>query len=146
RPQPACPPSTRPQISTPTPLDTNPSAGTSRRALGPWLSWSQIAAPMVARIPMGTFTQKIQCQVRPSVIAPPISGPAATATPAIPPQIPTTAPRFCAGNAEVSKVRPKGVTIAPPPPGTARQPMRPPDLGATAQAADAAVNTARPAT
>ena len=72
-------------------------------------------------MPSGTFTQKIQCQSRPSVTAPPTSGPDATPSPATPPQIPTTAPRRSAGNDEVSRVSPRGITIAAPSPWTARK-------------------------
>ena len=97
-------------------------------------------------MPIGTFTQKIQCQFSPWVTAPPISGPLATASPATPPQIPTTAPRRSTGKAEVSNVRPSGMMIPAPTPSTARHAMRTPMFGASAQAADAAVNTTRPST
>ena len=42
-------------------------------------------AERAASSPIGTLSQKIQCQSRPSVTAPPTSGPAATASPARPP-------------------------------------------------------------
>ena len=95
-------------------------------------------------MPMGTFTQKIQCQSRPSVTPPPTSGPAATPSPAMPPQIPTTDPRRSGGNAEVSRVRPSGITIAAPAPCTARNAISVPRLGASPHAAEAAVNRASP--
>ncbi len=98
----------------------------------------------MARMPIGTLTQKIQCQFRSWVTAPPISGPLATARPATPPQIPITAPRRSAGKAEVSSVRPSGMMIAAPMPSIARQAIRAPMSGASAQPADAAVKTARP--
>ena len=73
-----------------------------------------------AASPIGTLTQKIQCQLRPCTTAPPTSGPAATASPAMPPQMPTMAPRRSAGKAAVRMVRLSGVTIAAPMPCTAR--------------------------
>ena len=95
-------------------------------------------------MPIGTLTQKIQCQFRPWVTAPPISGPLATASPATPPQMPTTAPRRSMGKAEVSSVRPRGMMMPAPIPSTVRKAIRVPTFGASAQAAEAAVNTARP--
>jgi hypothetical protein len=50
------------------------------------------------------LTQKIQCQLIPSTIAPPITGPNATASPAIAPHIPIAAPRFSTGNASLISV------------------------------------------
>jgi hypothetical protein len=101
---------------------------------------------MAARIPTGTLTQKIQCQLRLWVMAPPMSGPLATAKPATPPQIPTTAPRLSGGNAAVRMVRLSGMTMAAPRPCTARHAMRSVAVGASAQAADAAVKRDSPAT
>lgn len=97
-------------------------------------------------MPTGTFTQNTQCQDRPCVIAPPISGPAATPSPEMPPQIPMIAPRRSAGNAEVRIVRLSGVMIAAPAPCTARAVISRLMSGASAQAAEAAVNSASPAT
>ena len=91
------------------------------------------------------MTQKIQCQLSPWVTAPPISGPQATASPATPPQIPTMAPRRSGGKDAVSIVRPSGMMIAAPIPSTARNAIRAATSGATAQPAEAAVNSARPA-
>ena len=133
-------------MRTATPPETSTSAGTSSRARVPWLSGSLRAAPTVAATPIGTLTQKIQCQLSPCVMPPPISGPAATASPAMPPQMPTTAPRFSIGNAEVKIVRLKGITMAAPIPCMARQAMSTFALGASAQAAEAAVKRARPTT
>ena len=98
----------------------------------------------MAASPIGTLTQKIQCQSRPSVTAPPTSGPLAMATPAMPPQIPTMAPRRAGGNAAVRMVRLSGMMVAAPRPWTARAATSRPAVGARAQAADAAVNSANP--
>ncbi len=143
-PQPSWPAWTRPQVRAPTPAAMRTSAGTSSREAGPRLSASRSRDPAIAAMPTGTFTQKIQCQFRPWVTAPPISGPLATARPATPPQIPITVPRRSAGNAEVSNVRPSGMMIPAPIPSTARNAIRAPMPGASAQAADATVKTIRP--
>ena len=103
------------------------------------------ADPSTADTPIGTLIQKIQCQLSPWVTAPPTSGPPATARPLIPPKIPTTAPRRAAGNAAARSVRASGVTAAAPRPWTARATMSRPAFGATPHAAEARVNTARPA-
>src|SRR5207249_6400081 len=56
----------------------------------------------------GTFTQKIQSQLMPWTIAPPTSGPLATASPVIALKIPIAAPRFSGGNAALRSARPSG--------------------------------------
>ena len=56
-------------------------------------------------MPIGTLIQKIQCQLSAWVMPPPISGPLATARPAMPPQIPTTAPRFSGGKADIRRMK-----------------------------------------
>src|SRR5207248_648731 len=66
------------------------------------------------------FSQKIQFHETPSTIAPPSSGPSATARPPTPPQMPSARPRRCAGTADERMVSVSGVTIAPPTPCTAR--------------------------
>jgi len=95
-------------------------------------------------MPTGTFTQKIQCQLSPWVTAPPTSGPPIAPSPAIPLQMPITAPRRSGGKADVRIVRLSGVMMAAPRPCTVRAPMRKPEEGARAHAADAAVKIANP--
>ena len=102
--------------------------------------------PATASTPIGTLIQKIQCQSSPWVTAPPTSGPPATASPLIPPKIPTAAPRRSAGKAAARMVSASGVTAADPSPCTARAAISSPESGATAHAAEATVNSARPAT
>ena len=97
-------------------------------------------------MPIGTLIQKIQCQLSAWVMPPPISGPLATARPAMPPQIPTTAPRFSGGKADVRIVRLSGITMAAPTPWMARNTMRMFAFGANAHAAEATVKSARPTT
>ena len=60
--------------------------------------------------------------------------------------MPSAAPRRPAGKASESRVRVSGVTIAAPRPWIARAAISASVLGASAAAADAAVNTASPAT
>ena len=83
--QPASPARTRAQTPLITPAVTRATPGRSRRSGAPWLSGSRRMANVVARIPIGTLSQKIQCQLSPSVTTPPTTGPDATASPASPP-------------------------------------------------------------
>ena len=74
--------------------------------------------------PIGTLSQKIQCQSRPSAMAPPTSGPMAMARPAMPPHAPSATARRSGGIAADRIVRVSGVTIAPPTPWMARARIR----------------------
>jgi hypothetical protein len=49
---------------------------------------------MTVTIPIGTLTQKIQCHDTPWVMAPPTTGPTATARPPMPPHAPSASGRF----------------------------------------------------
>jgi len=71
----------------------------SRLVSGPKLSFIRVSTSGIASSPIGTLTQKIQSQLIPSTMAPPTSGPLATATPVIALKIPIAAPRFSGGNA-----------------------------------------------
>ena len=93
---------------------------------------------------MGTLSQKIHCQERPSTMAPPTTGPSATARPATPPQMPSAMPRRAGGTAAERIVRVSGVTIAPPTPCRAREAISQSMLGAIAAAAEPKVKIARP--
>ena len=110
---------------------------------GPCDSFSIRASGSTAS-PIGTFSQKIHCHAIPSTTAPPTSGPAATARPAIPDQAPSATPRRSAGKAAERSVSVSGVTIAPPIPWTARAAISASIEGASAAAADAAVNRLSP--
>ena len=70
--------------------------------------------------PKGTLSQKIHCQEMPCTIAPPTSGPSATARPPMPPQAPSARPRRFGGTAAERIVSVSGSTIAPPSPWIAR--------------------------
>ena len=65
----------------------------------------------IVRMPTGTLNQKIQCHEMPSTTAPPMTGPIATATPAMPDQMPSATPRRPGGKACASSVSVSGVTI-----------------------------------
>ena len=95
---------------------------------------------------MGTLIQKIHCHDRPSITAPPTSGPRATARPPMPPQAPSARPRRSAGTAALRIVSVSGATIAPPRPCSARAATSASIDGARAASADAAVKIPRPIT
>ena len=116
----------------------------SRLSYGPRLSSSFVNATGTRAIPIGTLSQKIQCQEIPCVIAPPTTGPAATESPETPVQMPRASPRRCAGNAWLSSVRVSGVTSAPPAPWKTRATTSAWMLGDSAAAADAHVKIATP--
>jgi hypothetical protein len=97
-------------------------------------------------MPIGTFSQKIHCQEAPSTTAPPTSGPMAMARPPTAPQAPRARPRRSGDTAADSRVRVSGMTMAAPTPWTARAATSQPMPGASAAAADPAVNRASPAT
>ena len=96
-------------------------------------------------VPTGTLSQKTHCQTRPSTMAPPMSGPAATATPVIAPQAPSALPRIAGGVASMINASASGTAMPPPMPCRARAAMRRAMVGLSAHNADATVNTAKPA-
>ena len=93
---------------------------------------------------MGTFTQKIHCQAMPVTIAPPTTGPTATARPATPDHSPMARPRRSTGKASLSIVSESGVMIAPPSPWNARAMRSASMLVESAAPAEAAVKSASP--
>ena len=64
-----------------------------RRGCGSLVSGTARSVTSSATIPTGRFTKKIQRHDRPVVIAPPSTGPTATATPVIAPKTPKATPR-----------------------------------------------------
>ena len=96
--------------------------------------------------PIGTFNQKMYCHDHPVVTAPPTNGPMATARPPMAPQAPSAAARRSGRTAWLNRVSERGMIMAPPAPCTARAATSTPMLGASAATADAAVNSAMPAT
>ena len=69
----------------------------SSLSFGPVVSLRWIQASGIVTRPIGTLSQKIHCHEMPSTIAPPTTGPIATARPAMPPHAPRIAPRFSGG-------------------------------------------------
>jgi hypothetical protein len=112
--------------------------------LAPWVSVSRVIANGIRIRPNGTFSQKIHCQEMPSTIAPPTSGPSATARPPMPPQAPSASPRRFGGTADERIVSVNGSTIAPPRPWTARAAISSFAEPASAAMADAPVKMVRP--
>ena len=113
---------------------------------GPWLSSRRTAASGTSASPIGTLIQKIQCHEASWIIAPPTSGPSATAMPLIPDQTPIAMPRRSGGNASASSVSVSGVAIAAPTPWTARAAIsRPIDRGERRSRRRRRVNSAIPA-
>ena len=125
-------------------MPASASPGRSSRFDGPRLSSRRSRTSGTRTSPIGTFSQKIQCQEIPETTAPPTSGPNATARPVIPPQAPSASPRRSAGTAAERIVSVSGITIAPPIPWIARAASSAPIDGASAAAADATVKIVRP--
>ena len=94
--------------------------------------------------PIGTFSQKIHGQARPCTTAPPIIGPARMARPTTPLKIPSAFARWGGGYAPDRRAMAGGMIIAEPAPCTARATISQPMDGASAHAADIAVNSPRP--
>ena len=117
----------------------------SRPVSGPWLSRMRVSTSGIASSPIGTLIQKIHCQLIPPTIAPPTSGPTATATPVMALKIPIAAPRFSGGKAALRSASATGVSSAAPAPCAARAAISQPTPGASAHAADASANSPRPA-
>ena len=94
--------------------------------------------------PIGTFSQKIHCQAMPCATAPPTIGPAATARPVTALKMPMAQARRCGGKPAESSASASGSTSAAPAPCTALAATSAPAFGASAHAADAAVNNPVP--
>jgi hypothetical protein len=91
------------------------------------------------------LSQKIHSQSTPCATAPPITGPPTTASPVMPWRIPSAEPRRSGGKAALTSASASVITSAPPTPWTARAAISEPASGASAQAAEAETNSARPA-
>ena len=137
-------PRTRPQTIPNSPPLASTRPGRSSFETGPWLSSSRASASGASTSPIGTFSQKIQCQEMPETTAPPTSGPNATARPLIPPQSPSASPRRSFGTPAERIVSVSGSTIAPPSPCSARAMSSIVGDVESAAAAEARVKMARP--
>ena len=135
-------PKTRPRA--PPVASTRPSGSRRAAARVPGASFSRISG--IRTRPIGTFSQKIHGQAMPCATAPPTTGPAATASPVTLVKMPIAQARRCGGNPADSSANASGRTSAPPAPWAALAAISAPALGASAHAADAAVNKARPTT
>jgi hypothetical protein len=144
-PQPAMFPRTRPQTSPRTPPVTSARPRMSSPDSGPKLSGIRASTNGTSSSPIGTLSQKIHCHAIPSVIAPPISGPLATASPVSAKKIPSADPRRSGGNAALTSANASVVISAAPIPCRARAAISHPIAGATAQAAEASANRPTPA-
>jgi hypothetical protein len=130
---------TIPNTTPSSPALASATPGTSRRALGPRLSRRSASAVGTSATPIGTFSQKIHCQEKPSTTAPPTTGPSATPSPDTPDQMPRARPRFSGANTSLRRVSESGVITAPPRPCSARAAMSASVVGASAAAADETV-------
>ena len=97
-----------------------------------------------AMIPIGTLMRKIHGHPRPSVSAPPTSGPIATAAPSVAPQMPNAVPRSRPWNSWASRASEVENMIAPPIPCPPRAMIRNSAVGATAQSREVRANRHSP--
>ncbi len=125
-------PSTRPTGSRPTAAPAPAPAGILIRISGSMTT------------PIGMLSQKIHCQARPWVIAPPTTGPRPTAIPVTLLKMPIAQPLRSGGKAADSSASASGSITAAPAPCTALAAISTPALGDSAHAADAAVKIATP--
>src|SRR4029079_19165492 len=115
-PQPTVFARTSPQTTPSRPVLASTRPRKSTLLLGPRLSSSLVSTSGTSRIPIGTFSQKTQCQDRPLTTAPPTTGPNATARPLMPPHAPKARPRRSGGTDEERIVSVSGSVSAPPRP------------------------------
>jgi hypothetical protein len=143
-PQPIAAARTIPQVRPNTAIAASATPTTSSFGRGPKLSRSRDSDSGTTASPIGTLSQKIQCQSAALMTAPPTTGPPATASPPIPAQTPIAPPRFSSGNASLIRVSVSGNTSAAPAPCATRAATSAPTLGDSAAAAEAAVKIATP--
>ena len=143
-PQPAWLPRTSPQTSPSAPPETRASPARSRAASEPKLSFILVEHQGYGDQPDRHVEPEDPLPADALDHAPPTSGPLATARPVIALKMPIAAPRFSGGNAALSRASPSGMISAAPAPCRARATISDSTFGASAQAADEAVNTASP--
>ena len=97
-----------------------------------------------ATTPIGTLMKKIHDQLRPSVSAPPASGPMATAIPTVEPHTAIAVPRSGPRNSCAMSARPVANIAAPPKPWTARARSSIVGVVARPQTKEASENTVTP--
>jgi hypothetical protein len=124
--------------------DTAPSQS-GRPASGSRDSSTRNNVSAIAITPIGTLTKKIHRHVSPLVIAPPSTGPTATAMPVIAPNTPNATPRSSPRKASASNASDVANMAAPPTPWPARASDRNTGLCATPHSSEPVVKTAIPA-
>ena len=102
-------------------------------------------APKTQKAPIGRLTKKIQRQPAYSVRRPPTSGPIATASPIVAPQIPNAVPRSRPWNSCERIASETENIAAPPTPWRPRARLRKRGVVAEPQRAEARVKTTTPA-
>ena len=134
-----------PQISRNSDSVTSTVPTTSRLwALGSRDSRTAQAVTPKAMMPTGTFTQNTADHEYCSTRNPPSSGPTARPSPEMPAQMPIAVGSCLRGNAATRIESDSGFRSAPPKPWTIRAPISWLSVWASAQAADASVNTTSP--
>ena len=142
---PASLPRTMPKTMPRTPRPARSTPGMSSRTRAPNALGRTQSTNGIARMPTGTLIQKIDCQLRPSTMAPPSSGPTATPSPASPPQMPIASGRRLDSTAPESSESDSGMMPAPPMPWIARATISCPGSVLRAANTDATVKIAMPA-
>ena len=97
-----------------------------------------------AAMPIGRFTRKMPLQLIPVVITPPSTGPSATATPVIAPQIPKATPRSWPRKLWARSASDVAKRMAPPMPWALRERISMIGDWATPQSSEPSVKTMRP--
>ena len=120
--------------------------GSSRLCSGSLDSRSFVIASATAPTPIGMLTRKIQRHESHEVSMPPTSGPIATASPIVAPQIPNAVPRSLPWNSCEMSASAVANIVAPPIPWRPRAMIRKSGSFATPQAAEAIVNRTIPIT
>ena len=93
---------------------------------------------------MGTLTKKIHCQPSESTSTPPTSGPTATATPTVAPQMPSAVLRSVGANSWAIRASTVPNIAAPPIPCSPRASSRASGLPANPASSEAVVKAASP--
>ena len=112
----------------PTPEATRPGMSSRCSAEVSRDSWMTSRPTISPRMPMGTFTKKIQLQSMCSVMSPPMSGPIASAIAETPAQMPIAIPRWCGGKVAEMIESVAGIISAAPTPWSVRAPISIPPL------------------
>lgn len=114
-------------------------------AARPGTSGSSRSDSSTTTTPTGTFTRKIQCQLRRSVSTPPSSTPAAPPPDSTNPKMPIAFARAAGSwKSVITSASATEDTSAPPSPCAAREPVSIPCVVETPHSTDAAVNVTTP--